>query len=280
MIIKIAVSSDNHIDVNRQDPEEVLAFQSQWLQAHGIDYYLFAGDLFNNFQKTADYMSLLQSKTPSTKVFYIAGNHDMLGASSEEQIENFASDQYLHNQYVDLPGTDWRLIGNNGWYDYSFSTYRDQAKEVERWKKVFWLDSSTPQDESDGQRVARVLTQSRQQLIAAQHHNKKVLFLTHFAPRHELLAPKPAAVNTPRRERIYQMINAMMGSDALGNLLADYPSVQTVFYGHLHGQHPDWRWHGISFLHQAVGVKNKRINEWQAPMFEQQWVKTLRVMEF
>lgn len=279
MIIKIAVSSDNHVDVNRQNPEEVLAFQSQWLQAHGIDYYLFAGDLFNNFQKTADYMSLLQSKTPSTKVFYIAGNHDMLGASSEEQIENFASDQYLHNRYVDLPGTNWRLIGNNGWYDYSFSTYRDQAKDVERWKKVFWLDSSTPQGESDGQRMKRVLTQSRQQLVAAQHRNKKVLFVTHFAPRHELLAPKPAAVNTPRQERIYQMINAMMGSDALGNLLADYPSVQAVFYGHLHGLHPALRWNDITFFHQAVGVRNKRINEWRAPTFKKQWVKTLRVME-
>ena len=280
MIIKIAVSSDNHIDVNHQDPEEVLAFQSQWLREHGIDYYLFAGDLFNNFQRTADYMSLLQAKTPQTKIFYIAGNHDMLGAQSEEQIETLDSDQYLHNRYVDLPGTDWRVIGNNGWYDYSFSAYRDQPTKVQRWKKVFWLDSSTPQEESDGQRMARVLVQVRKQLVAAQNHNKKVLFLTHFAPRHELLAPKPAAVNTPRRERFYQMINAMMGSDVLGDLLADFLSVQAVFYGHLHSRHPALRWHGISFYHQAVGVRNKRINEWQAPTYQQQWLATLRVMEY
>lgn len=280
MTIKIAVSSDNHIDVNRQDPEEVMTFQSHWLGEHGIDYYFFAGDLFNNFQRTVEYMSLLQAKTPQTKIFYIAGNHDMLGAASEEQIEELDSDQYLHNCYVDLPGTDWRVVGNNGWYDYSFSTYRDQPVAVQRWKKVFWLDSSTPQDESDGQRMARVLAQVRQQLTIAQRQNKKVLFLTHFAPRHELLGPKPAAVNSPCRERFYQMINAMMGSDALGNLLAEFPAVQTVFYGHLHGRHQALRWHGIAFLHQAVGVRNKRINEWQAPTFKQQWVATLRVMEY
>lgn len=272
------MSTDNHLDVNRLDVDRVLAYQSAWLTNHHIDYYFFGGDLFNNFQKTADYIAELDRKTPLTAVFYVAGNHDMLGADSEEQIETFCSNQYVHNQHIDLPGTNWRVIANNGWYDYSFSAYINQAEKVARWKNIFWLDSAIPQDESDQAKMDRVLTQTREQLAEAVRLNKKVLYLTHFAPRHELLGPKPVEVNNPRRERIYQMINAMMGSDHLGNLLEQCPSVKAVFYGHLHRVHHFVRRHGLVYLHQAVGVKNKRHNEWQQPTFAQQWLATIRIL--
>lgn len=277
--MKIAVSSDNHIDVNRQDPEEVLNFQDNWLTQHQIDYYLFAGDLFNNFGKTADFMADLDARTPLTTVFYIAGNHDMLGAKSFDQIEHYSANQYLHNHHVDLPGSNWRIIGNNGWYDYSFSTYANDSQHVKRWKNVFWLDSSTPQDGTDKERMNQVLEQVREQLDSASRLNKHVLFMTHFAPRHELLGPKPIGVNTPRRERVYQMINAMMGSDRLGNLLESYPNVKAVLYGHLHRIHHALYRKGLVYLHQAVGVNNKRHNEWQQPTFEQQWLATMRVLD-
>lgn len=276
--MKIAISSDNHLDVNRQDPQQILAFQSNWLTVHHVDYYLFAGDLFNNFQRTADYMTQLDTKTPSTAVFYVAGNHDMLGAASEQAIESFSSNEYLHNQYVDLPHTNWRVIGNNGWYDYSFSMYDQKPQKVARWKNVFWLDSAIPQDKDDKTKMTDVLAQTSEQLTAAQRLNKAVLYLTHFAPRHELLEPKPAATLDSRHERIYQMINAMMGSDRLGDLLESSPNVKAVFYGHLHHAHRPLHRHGLVYLNQAVGVKNKRHNEWQRATFEQQWVSTMRVL--
>lgn len=276
--IKIAVSSDNHLDVNRQDVDQVLDEQSKWLNDHQVDYYLFAGDLFNNFAKTATFMDRLQARLKETKALYIAGNHDMLGAKSADQIEDFADNQYLHNRYLDLPGTPWRVIGNNGWYDYSFSTYHNDPVAVQRWKKIFWLDSSIPQQESDQDKMSRVLKQVDHQLYFAQRQNKQVLFLTHFAPDHRLLAPKPAGVSTPRRERVYQMVNAMMGSDQLGHLLESYQNVKAVFYGHLHQVHHSLYRQQLVYLHQAVGVRNKRHNEWQADNFFDQWRQTLRVL--
>lgn len=45
--MKIVVSSDNHLDVNRISPAEALAFQAQYLNQIKADYYLFAGDMFN-----------------------------------------------------------------------------------------------------------------------------------------------------------------------------------------------------------------------------------------
>lgn len=278
LTIKIAVSSDNHLDVNKVDINNALRFQASWLNTNHIDYYLYAGDLFNDFAKTKSYFEQLQHLTTNTRLFYIIGNHDMLNHISFSEMEKSSLPLYKHNQFVDLPNSNWRLIANNGWYDYSFSGYYDQPKKVSTWKNVYWLDSSIDQPISDRQRMNLVISQVNQQLRMAKEANKRVIFLTHFAPRHELLAPKPLAVNTLRREYFYQMMNAMMGSDRMGELLENSGIVKYVFYGHLHGIHPPLTRHGITYFNQAVGVSNKRINEWQKDDFFEQWVTTNRVL--
>lgn len=50
--MKIVVSSDNYLDVNRISPAEALAFQAQYLNQIKADYYLFAGDMFNQLPHT------------------------------------------------------------------------------------------------------------------------------------------------------------------------------------------------------------------------------------
>lgn len=280
-MVRIAISSDNHLDVNQVNPAETLKEQSTWLLKQHVDYYFFVGDLFNHFSKTRRYFAYLQNRLAGkVKVYYIAGNHDMLNDAPATLIDKLPDDpRYIHNRYVDLANTNWRMIGNNGWYDYSFSTYVNQPEGVRRWKNVYWLDSSIDQPLTDQEQMALVLKQVRIQLRRAQQAHKKVLFLTHFAPRHELLGPKPAVIKTARQERFYQMINAMMGSDHLGEVLEASPEVYDVFYGHLHGQHPAVHRGHVTYFHQAVGVKNKRLNEWQASTFIDQWRQTLRIMD-
>lgn len=279
-MVRIAISSDNHLDVNQVDPAAALAMQAQYLQDHSVQYYFYAGDLFNDFTQTRQYMTDLQHRLADrVHVYYIAGNHDLLQHASYDQIEHLSAPGYLHRHYVDLPGTNWRMIGNNVWYDYSFSTYRDDSIAVRQWKRVYWLDSEIEQPGDDQERMNNVLSQVTAQLAAAKDAGKRVLFLTHFAPRHELLAPRPAGVNTPRRERFYQMITAMMGSDRLGDLLESTGNVKYAFYGHLHGIHPPLEHNGVTYLNQAVGVRNKRINEWQQDDFTAQWQSSLRILD-
>lgn len=179
--IKIAISSDNHLDVNQVNNDQALTFQSNWLKGNKVNYYLFGGDLFNNFTKTERYFNELQELTPDTKIFYILGNHDMLNNISFDEIEHPRSPLYIHNRSIDIPNTNWRIIGNNGWYDYSFSTYANQPKKVQTWKKVYWLDSSIDQPIDDQERMKNVLEQVKVQLSSAQAARKKVIFLTHFA---------------------------------------------------------------------------------------------------
>ena len=84
--IKIAISSDNHLDVNQVNSDQALTFQSNWLKENKVNYYLFGGDLFNNFTKTERYFNKLQELTPDKKIFYILGNHDMLNNISFDEI--------------------------------------------------------------------------------------------------------------------------------------------------------------------------------------------------
>lgn len=180
--MKIAISSDNHLDINQVGTNRALKFQAEWLRREQIDYYLFAGDLFNNYLKTTAYFRQLDAMTPQTHIYYILGNHDMLNQVDDEQVEHATDPRYLHNRFVDIAGTDWRIIGNNGWYDYSFSSYYDHPEQVQAWKRVYWLDSSIDQPITDQERMERVLKQTRLRLDQAVQDHKQVMFLTHFVP--------------------------------------------------------------------------------------------------
>lgn len=274
----VAFSSDNHLDVNQVSVEETLHQQAKCLNEHHVQAYIHGGDLFNDFRKTKQYMHQLERQLAG-HAYYILGNHDMLNHADYATVEHYVDPQYIHHRWIDIPQTDWRIIGNNGWYDYSFSTYADDPERVAKWKKVYWLDSSIDQPMNDLERMQLVNNQISDDLEQAKLEQKRVILVTHFAPRHELLNKKPSFVDTPRKNYFYQMINAMMGSDQLGELVESYPNVQMVMYGHLHRQHPTLTRHGVTYYHKAVGVKNKRLNEWQAPTFIKQWQQTLRIID-
>lgn len=279
-MVRIAISSDNHLDVNRVDPVAALDFQARWLTDHRVKEYFFLGDLFNDFSRTRAYFTALAQRLRGRiRVHYLAGNHDMLKGVSYQELMGRVDDRYFHNQFVDLPGSDWRVLGNNGWYDYDFSTLRNRPAEVAQWKRVYWLDGAIDQPMSDPDRMAEVRREVAAQLAVAREARRRVLFLTHFAPRHQALIPRPALVRGPRMERSFQMIRALMGSDSLGTLLEDSGVVERVVYGHLHGVHPAFTSGGVTYQNAAVGVNQGRTTEWQAPTFDAQWVQRTLIMD-
>ncbi|KRM45229.1 hypothetical protein [Lentilactobacillus parafarraginis] len=60
-MVNVAFSSDNHFDINKVPLTETIRQQADYLRRHQIQYYLIAGDLFNSFTKSADYVRLLQA---------------------------------------------------------------------------------------------------------------------------------------------------------------------------------------------------------------------------
>ncbi|MBB1070483.1 metallophosphoesterase [Limosilactobacillus sp. RRLNB_1_1] len=275
--MKIAVSSDLHLDLNHMNVDRFITQQVRYLTEQKIDYYFFAGDAFNDFNQTKAYFTELQSRLPYTKSYYLAGNHDMLKNISYEQLENFQDDLYFHNHYVDIPRTNWRIIGNNGWYDYSFSTYEGRADEVARWKHAYWVDRTITQPMSDQRRMEVVLQEVKGALTEARIAQKRVILMTHFVPI-KLALPQPI-IESPHRQRMWEMTMAMMGSKHLGDLIAEFPEVKEVFYGHLHYAQPLITVGNVNYRNQAVGVWRKSNGQWKRKSLLNQWIERLYIKD-
>lgn len=271
--MRVAFSSDNHLDINQVDAAKVLPLIAAELRQRRIDYYVNTGDTFNDFQKTTAFYAALQSEVgKATQVRFIAGNHDMVRGATYPQLESTGSPQYLHNKAELLPGTNTVLVGNNGWYDYSFvpETLQLSAAALAHWKRAFWIDGVIEQPGSDADRMVRVLAQVEETLRANFAH--QVIFATHFVPQRTFLAPQTL------RTDVGAHVAAFLGSQALGDLLARY-QVQTVAFGHLHHRNTPTPLAGVQYLHAPVGYGTKRRHEWVTADFMTEWRSTLQIIE-
>ncbi len=139
-MVKIALSSDNHFDINKIDTAEIIPQQVEYLKKLGIQYYLNAGDFFNDFSKTLKYTETLRDSLEDIKFAFIAGNHDMLKNVTYQQLEDGNWPGYLNNKFLDVVDTNYRIIGINGWYDYSFaSNVKKLIKRLNNGKMLFGL---------------------------------------------------------------------------------------------------------------------------------------------
>ena len=274
--MKIAISSDEHLDINRQDVTELVPRQAEFLQAAGVDYYLMTGDLFNDFTRSLAYVERLQRElAPRTQVYFVAGNHDMLAGVTYEELEQpeLIGPNYLHRRVIHLPGTRVSLVGNNGWYDYSLADSLATARtpaEFARWKSAYWIDRRIKMPLSDQERMATVLTQTQADLARARVGGDQLLFLTHFVPRRDFIFDQ---LDHPR----WQNVNGMLGSQKLGQLLAD-EQVERVAFGHLHTRHLPVTLAGTTYYHAPVGYGLRRLNEWREANFWQEWCRDLAVI--
>lgn len=271
-MVKVALSSDQHLDINQVPVETMISQQAAWLLQQQVGIYLVAGDLFNHFDRSLAFMQQLQAAVPTIQVRFIAGNHDMVNGVTFDELEQPLDSTYLHNQFFDVPGTDWRIIGNNGWYDYTFADVLDKdVAAFEQWKRAYWLDSAIQQPMTDPERTDLVLEQVTAQLKRAQVDQKRVFFMTHFVPQSTYL-------RITDDNRFWNMANAMMGSQRLGNLLTQF-KVDQVLFGHMHLRTQPRLIDGTTYYNQAVGYGTKRRHEWQSDSFLTEWQHQLRIVE-
>ncbi|RRG18499.1 phosphatidylinositol kinase [Weissella viridescens] len=267
-MVRIAASSDNHLDINRVDVDQVIQAEAQALTELHIDYYLIVGDVSNRFNRTLNYVDQLQAALPATQVFFVAGNHDMSHDISENELETLKHPNYLHNQYVDLPNMDWRIIGLNGWYDYGFAPDLPES-EAAGFHFGRFYDRIIDQNESDLQRYQRAYEQLTQQLTAGATAHKRMIVMTHFVPISDDLLPNTAK---PR-----ELVNAMLGSPRTGMVLEQVPGVRHVVFGHAHVTAP-MRQHGlVQYDNVSLGVRRR--NDWPEATFMSSWKKRLKILE-
>lgn len=270
-MVKVAFSSDNHLDINRLDVSAVIAHQAAYLLRHEIAVYVIAGDTFNHFDKTHQYVQDLQNAVgDAVAIRFLLGNHDMVGLSYEA-IESDLGPLYLHNK--SLPLTDnVVLIGNNGWYDYGF-VGQDYTREQILGLKQLWYDRRLDQPISDEDRLARNLAQIKQQLTTIQARQQRAVVATHFVPRQDFI------VRQPHRNPRLDMVNAFLGSPKVGVLLDRMP-VQATLSGHLHIRQKVLQSEQNMYYNIAVGYSKKHVHEWQTTDFFTEWENQLQILQF
>jgi len=269
-VVKVAMISDLHLDINQQDPETVAQQQAAYLTQRNVGLYLIAGDVTNYFSQSLAFVTRLQALMAPAKVRFIAGNHDMLHDITYAGLEASQTPVYFHRGSLDLPGTNWRVIGNNGWYDYQFANNL-VGRNFLSWKRAFWIDSTIVQPQSDPERLDQVVAQMTEQLAQAQVAGKRVLFMTHFVPRQDY-------IRYTDDNRFWNMANAMLGSPRIGAVLEKYSVADTLF-GHVHHRFAPATFGPTTYYNQAVGYHNRRINEWSQPDFFVEWQRQLRILD-
>lgn len=271
--MKIAVSSDMHLDINHLAVNDVIDAQAAYLRAQGVRYFFIAGDTFNDFTLTEDYVKRLQAKLPTTTVKFLAGNHDMLRGITYDQLMAQPVPEYFNNQFVDLPGTNWRIIGNNGWYDYSFADQLQRSPEqFWHWKKAYWTDGQIDQPITDPQRETLVLQQIKSQLSAARKVGKRVGLITHFVPHHHF-------IRYTNDDRFFNVANGMLGSRRLEQTIDQY-HVPLVVFGHLHRHFQPITIKDTRYYNPAIGYRAHRHDEWLKRDFISEWKAQTNFFEF
>lgn len=228
--MKLLFLSDLHIDVNSHIlKRNLLSDFVEHLNAQDYDYLIMTGDLSGDAKTTINLLNEIEFYTKKP-IYYIPGNHDVWTEDNNPSA-SFDSYQLLanhHSSLIDKPLEigEHVIIGDLGWYDYSFGPeYIFDKDEFKRKKKKFWNDDKYVKwNMSDGEFMNFMLDKFKPQL--ENFKNKKIIFLNHFVPFKDFISVK----SDPK----WNFCNAYMGSEKLGELINSYSNIECVVFGHTH----------------------------------------------
>lgn len=244
--------SDLHLDINKISDDEAKMTLMQVITDKQLDVLVLVGDTYNNFQRTETLVQELNEKMMGeTRVFFISGNHDMARGVDEVTIEE-SHPNYLHKSWFDVPNSDIRVIGHNGWYDYTWAP-QVTNEEASAFHHGLYFDRVIPQKETDIERTDRALVEMQALFTQAQLDKKQIVFATHFVPIKDDLHEG----EDPR----IGLVNAIMGSKRIGELIQSQENVVAVVFGHQHVNSPIRYYGDVSYANVAVGIKKRR-QEW------------------
>lgn len=229
--MKVLLMSDLHIDVCKKiTGRSIFPSLVNHVKNHQPDLLVIAGDLTGSAFDTLHYIHLLQERT-GVQVKFVPGNHDIWTRPTKKDASMHAyqslkedPSSLLDNPFV----TDkYAIIGGMGWYDYSFvSDMVTDQQEIVSFKKIHWNDAKFANWGMDDVSLCRQERDALEMQLNS-YQNKKIIMVTHTVPYKDFTIYKP-------RDPIWNMCNAFMGSQQLGELFDRYSNIEYITFGHTH----------------------------------------------
>jgi len=229
--MNIGVLSDIHVDINFTDRDTVTPAICDAVKERSLDMMIVAGDVASDYTLALKSLEQIERVT-GVPCLYVPGNHDIWvehhpEKTSLEIYEELKS--YSHNLAA-APfeiGDDWIVLGDLGWYDFSFGDEKYSRDDYQRMKyeERVWQDSIMALwDRSTLEMHDYFLNKLETQLKRYQDRN--VIIVTHVLPIKEFtVQPAPP---------MWEYLNAFLGSAAYGELILKFPNVKYSISGHVH----------------------------------------------
>ncbi|MGO4889490.1 metallophosphoesterase [Anaerobacillus sp. MEB173] len=265
--MRIAILSDIHEGLNRKNTQvNIMATLKKWISTHMPEVFIISGDMTAGPEKSLTLLNQLQNEFPNTKLLFVHGNHDIYHKDSKSAYEvllNFQGN--LGNGPVEL-SKDWVVIGDGGWYDYSFGIegFTEEQFKIGTYNDFTWPDktyANWPRNDCD--ETLRSINKLEGWL--REYQGKNIIMVTHFVPFSHFVVCKD--------DPSWDFFNAMMGSSRFGELAIKY-GVKKYIFGHIHTRYHD-QYNGIEIICNPLGYYP---HEWNFKTVEEEIFSCIKVI--
>ena len=251
--MRIGMITDIHIDINVDSDIETNLYQV--IEEKKIDCLIIGGDVSNHYHTTINTVNRIK-KNAGIEVYFVPGNHDMWDEKGE-----FSDSFTIYKKYEEHPfclssgakilNDQWVVIGDVGWYDYSFGDSRYTLQEFEKMHAFerTWKDSEFVRWNKSNQEINEFFLQKLTTEMN-KHKDKNLILVTHMVSKNEF------TVNDGRE--IWKYFNAFLGSKQLGRLFEE-SKVKYALMGHVHFR-ADKKLNGVHYICPCLGYST----EWKS----------------
>ncbi len=230
--MKIGILSDIHVDINFTDKDIITPSICNNIKDNALDMIIIAGDVASNYKLILTTLEEIEKQT-NIPCLYVPGNHDIWVENYPEKTSweiyellksyphNLANGPYVINN-------DWVVIGDLGWYDFSFgdsNKYSFDDFSNMKYEERVWQDSIKAVWNKSTQDMHRYFMDKLEKQLKM-YQNKNIIVVTHVLPIIDFTVQPPSPM--------WEYMNAFLGSSEYGELILKYPNVKYAVSGHVH----------------------------------------------
>jgi putative phosphoesterase len=271
--LKVGILSDLHVDLDHHICGKILQGLKTAVNDNDVEIMIIAGDVANDFEVTLGFLRDLEREA-DVRCLFVPGNHDIWnekhpdknGWDTYEAMQSFAGN--LANGPVALPG-NWIVIGDLGWYDYSFGSPEYSASDFDRMqiKGRLWQDKVKAVWGKSTIEMHQYFYRKLELQLEAQK-NKNIILVTHVVPIIDFTVQPP--------NQIWRYLNAFLGSRQYGKMALNF-SVKYSICGHVHYRRQK-SVHDTTFICNCLNYASQWVDNDDPALEVQRALKTIEIV--